>query len=87
MLLKKSSEVFRFLPESYRDLFMNLEAFSYSKIKSSKAKGKFLTCRPEGGQILMNVFILLFPAILKDKTRMRQRDDLFEPFVFIVQAA
>jgi hypothetical protein len=38
---------------------------------NGKAKGNNLTSKSHGRQILMNVFILLFAAILQDKAGMR----------------
>lgn len=78
----------KLLSESRNFWFLQLGAnhadLHIRKLMNRKAKGKNLPGKSHGRQILMNVFILLFAAILQDKAGMWQRNYLSKPFVFII---
>ena len=80
MLLTMSSEKFQVLNYWRR----TLADLHIQKLKKGKAKGNYLPGKSQGRQILMNVLILLFAAVLQDKTGMGQGDYFSEPFVFII---
>ncbi len=75
---------FRFLFPIAIGMGANHADLHIQKLKSGKAKGNYLSGKSHGRQILMNVFILLFAAVLKDKTGMWQGNYFSEPFVFII---